>query len=318
MGIDSSQEYNYMSQHPSIVIIVGPTGVGKTSTAITLARPLGGEIVGADAMQVYRHMDIGTAKPTDEECALVRHHLVDVVEPDESFSAAEYKKRTDEVINNLHRQGILPFVVGGTGLYIKALTKGLFETAGGDGSIREKLRAEAASIGLSRLYERLQKVDGKAAARIHPNDGYRIIRALEVFESTGIPMSHHHEGHSFSGSFYRTLKIGLSMERKILYDRIDRRVEKMLASGLVDEVRSLLNQGYDPKLKSMQSIGYRHVTAFLLDEIPWDEMLAQFKRDTRRYAKRQLTWFRADEEIAWFEPTEIDRIKKKVGAFLDN
>jgi tRNA dimethylallyltransferase len=305
-----------MPQRPPIVIIAGPTGVGKTSTAIALAGPLGGEIVGADAMQVYRHMDIGTAKPTDEECALVKHHLIDVVDPDESFSAAQYRILANTVIKDLYQSGVLAFVVGGTGLYIKALTKGLFEVDEMDAFIQKRLRSEVESVGLSVLYERLQKVDRKAAAKIHPNDSYRIMRALEVFESTGIPLSDHHQGHSFSDTPYSTLKIGLSMDRKILYDQIDRRVDQMVDLGFVEEVQGLLNQGYDPNLKSMQSIGYRHVTGFLLGEVSWEETVEQLKRDTRRYAKRQLTWFRADPEIAWFEPTEIDRMQEKVKAFL--
>jgi tRNA dimethylallyltransferase len=306
-----------MDQRPSIVIIAGPTGVGKTSTAIALAEPLGGEIIGADAMQVYRHMDIGTAKPTAEECARVQHHLVDVIDPHESFSAAQYKKLADLAIQDLHKRHVRGFVVGGTGLYIKALTGGLFEEKEVDESIRKRLRTEAETAGLDALYDRLQRVDAAAAVKIHPNDNYRIIRALEVFESTGRPISEHHQAHGFLDTPYRALKIGLSMDRKILYDRIDRRVEGMLASGLVEEVRGLLARGLNPELKSMQSIGYRHVTAFLLGKMPWDAMIDMFKRDTRRYAKRQLTWFRSDTEIEWFEPSDRKAMRKKVEDFFD-
>jgi tRNA dimethylallyltransferase len=305
-----------MSQKPSIIVIEGPTGVGKTSTAIALAGALDGQIIGADAMQVYRHMDIGTAKPTNAECAQVKHHLIDVVDPDEPFSAAKYKNLADSVIEDLHKRGILPFVVGGTGLYIKALTMGLFEAEEVDATIRNTLRNEADSAGLAALYDRLKGVDPSAAASIHPNDSCRIIRALEVFQSTGKPISAHRQAHGFMDTPYRTLKIGISMDRKILYDRIDRRVDMMLAAGFVQEVKGLLDQGFDPELKSMQSIGYRHVARYLLGELPWDETVETFKRDTRRYAKRQFTWFRADPEIAWFEPKDIDAMRKRIEVFL--
>jgi len=305
-----------MSEKPSIIVIAGPTCVGKTSTAIALAEPLGGEIIGADAMQVYRHMDIGTAKPTDEERGRITHHLIDVVDPDESFSAAQFKTLADTVVQDLQRRGVQAFVVGGTGLYIKALTRGLFETQEVDASIRKRLRLEAATAGLAVLHERLGEVDPESAARIHPNDTYRIVRALEVFESTGSPISSHHQAHGFSECPYRVLKMGLSMDRELLYDQIDRRIDQMIASGFVEEVKGLLDQGFGPELKSMQSIGYRHVSSFLLGDVPWDEAVETFKRDTRRYAKRQFTWFRADKEIDWFQPWDIDAMRKKVDAFL--
>jgi tRNA dimethylallyltransferase len=306
-----------MSENLPLIIIAGPTCVGKTGTAIALARPLGGEIIGADAMQVYRRMDIGTAKPTKEECAIVTHHLIDVVEPDEPFSAADFKAGADAVIRELHKRDVLPFVVGGTGLYMKVLTRGLFETRTADAFIRDRLTAEAETAGLAGLYGRLGEVDPEAAARIHPNDRYRIIRALEVFESTGSPISSHHQAHGFSDCPYRVFKIGLFMDREILYDRIDRRVEQMIGAGFVEEVKGLLHGGFGPELKSMQSIGYRHVTAFLLGDVPWDEAVETFKRDTRRYAKRQLTWFRADKEMAWFEPSEIRIMREKIERFLE-
>ena len=305
-----------MSQKPSLVILSGPTCVGKTDVAIALAEPLGAEIISADAMQVYRYMDIGTAKPTEQQRARARHHLIDVVNPDEPFSAALFKTMADAVIRELHQKGRPIFVVGGTGLYIKALTRGLFEGQEQDGLIRKRLKHEAETLGLDALCQRLQEVDPAAAARIHPNDTYRIIRALEVHQATGQPISYHQRVHAFRDFRYRTLKIGLTPDRNILYDRINRRVDLMLASGLLEEVKWLLDQGYPSTLKSMRSIGYRHMADYLEGRTPWDECIRLFKRDTRRYAKRQLTWFRADPEIEWVQPGEIDVMSRKIDLFL--
>ena len=323
-----------MPSRPSLVIISGPTCVGKTDVAIALAEPLGAEIISADAMQVYRYMDIGTAKPTEQQRSRVRHHLIDVVYPDEPFSAARFKTMAEVVIGDLHQKERPMFVVGGTGLYIKALTRGLFPgqeqvntptlpsplkgegLGGGDRLVRKRLRREAETLGLEALYRRLQKVDPVAAARIHPNDAYRIMRALEVYQVTGRPISHHHKTHGFRDVGYRTLKIGLTSDRNILYDRIDRRVDLMLASGLLEEVKWLLDQGYPSTLKSMRSIGYRHMADYLEGRTPWDETVRLFKRDTRRYAKRQLTWFRADPEILWTQPGQAGHMRRKIDSFL--
>jgi len=329
-----------MSPKPSLIIISGPTCVGKTDAAIALAEPLGAEIISADAMQVYRYMDIGTAKPTEEEQARVRHHLIDVVNPDEPFNAALFVTMADAVIRELHQKGRPIFVVGGTGLYIKALTRGLFPAQEQvmkslrdliprgyaaqkrkllyyqDKLVRKRLRHEAEILGLDALYQRLQEVDPAAAARIHPNDTYRIIRALEVHQATGQPISHHQKVHGFRDFRYRTLKIGLTPDRNILYARINRRVDLMLASGLLEEVKWLLDQGYPSTLKSMRSIGYRHMADYLEGRTPWDECIRLFKRDTRRYAKRQLTWFRADQEIEWVQPGQTDDMRRRINSFL--
>jgi tRNA dimethylallyltransferase len=305
-----------MSRKPALIIISGPTGVGKTEAAIAAAEPLGGEIVSADAMQVYKHMDIGTAKPTQEQQQRVRHHLIDVVDPDEAFSAARFKEMAEATIRDLHQKGCPVFVVGGTGLYIKALTRGLFPVEGQDDAIREKLREEVETSGLEALYQRLRKVDPEAGERIHPNDTYRIIRALEVHQATGQPISRHQRNHSFQAAGYRTLFIGLTLERPVLYDRIDKRVDLMLAAGFLEEVRGLLDQGYPSTLKSMRSIGYRHVADYLEGRVIWDETVRLFKRDTRHYAKRQVTWFKADPDVAWMEPDQIDVMRSKIDSFL--
>jgi len=305
-----------MPQRPAIIIISGPTCIGKTEVAIALAEPLAGEIISADAMQVYRYMDIGTAKPSKEQMARVPHHLIDVVDPDEPFSAARFRTMAASIIGDLHEKGKAVFVVGGTGLYIKALTQGLFQVQGENGAIRERLKADLKTLGLEAIYGRLKGVDPEGAAKIHPQDTYRVIRALEVFELTGKPISEHHRTHEFSDDPYRVLKIGLSMDREILYHRINERVEQMLSQGFVDEVKGLLDRGYGPGLKSMQSIGYRHVSAFLLGNVDWDETVRLFKRDTRRYAKRQFTWFKADPDIQWRQPEEVEFIGKEIDAFL--
>lgn len=305
-----------MSEKPALIIISGPTAVGKTNVAIAMAEPVGAEIISADAMQVYRHMDIGTAKPTREQRRRVRHHLIDVVDPDQLFSAALFKTTGETVIQDLHQKGRPVFLVGGTGLYIKALTRGLFPAQQQDGAIRKRLRQEAETFGLQALYQRLQKVDPGAAQKIHPNDTYRIMRALEVHEATGQPISGLQRNHGFEDVQYRTLHIGLTLDRNVLYDRINRRVDLMLASGLVEEVRGLLDQGYSSSLKSMRSIGYRHVADYLEGRVAWDEMVRLFKRDTRHYAKRQLTWFKADPDIEWIQPDQIDEIRQRIDSFL--
>jgi len=305
-----------MPQKPCVIIIAGPTCVGKTEVAMTLAEPLGGQIVSADAMQVYRYMDIGTAKPTQQEQARVPHHLIDVVDPDEPFSAARFRTAAEAVIGELYEKGHPAFVVGGTGLYIKALTRGLFRVEEQDGALRERLRAAAKDLGSPVLHQRLQDVDPEAAARIHPNDAFRIIRALEIFELTAKPLSEHHSAHGFSDDPYQVLKIGLFLDREMLYQRIDQRVDRMLEAGFLKEVEGLIHRGYSPKLKSMRSIGYRHMAEHLEGHVTSEETVRRFKRDTRRYAKRQMAWFKADPEIHWLQPSAIDIMSKKIDSFL--
>jgi tRNA dimethylallyltransferase len=292
--------------------------VGKTALAVALAAPIGGEILSADAMQVYRGLDIGTAKPSPSELAQVPHHLVDVVSPHEAFDAARFVSSARRVIKELHEKGIPIFVVGGTGLYIKVLTQGIFKTEWGEQNqqIRQRLKAEQERRGVRELHKRLFRIDPEGASKIHPNDAFRIIRALEVYERTGKPMSAHHREHAFSDMPYRLLKFGLYMNREGLYERINRRVEQMVETGLLDEVKGLLAQGYGPELKSMSSIGYRHMVLYLNGELTWEEAVETLKRDTRRYAKRQLTWFRADREVEWVQPTQVHEIETKIHSFL--
>ena len=299
-----------------IVVICGPTGIGKTGAAIDIARRFEGEIISADSMQIYRHMDIGTAKPTDEERVQVRHHLIDIIDPDQPFDAAAYATRAGQTITALVEKGRLPFIVGGTGLYIKVLIHGMFQGKTSEPTVRKELKATAARRGTRFLHDQLRDVDPAAANRMHPNDTFRIIRALEVFRVTGKAITQLQNQHGFSDRRFDALKIGLDMDRAALYDRIDRRVDTMIENGLAAEVSRLLEVGYPGTLKSMQSIGYRHMVDFITGRRTWEATVEAMKRDTRRYAKRQLTWFRADPEIVWLEPGQKDEMIGEIENFL--
>lgn len=308
---------NTLIQKPKAIIICGPTGIGKTSTAIAVVKQTGGEIISADSMQIYRRMNIGTAKPTAEEQASVPHHLIDIVDPDQSFDAARFTRLALSKIRQLTRLKVLPFVVGGTGFYIKALVHGLFDALPASPEIRERLRKEADEHESGYLHQRLTDCDPQSATRIHPHDTFRIIRALEVIELMGKPMHECHQGHRFADQPLDALKIGLFMNRESLYERIDRRVDVMIREGLCEEVEELLSMGFSPSLKSMQSIGYRHMVDFLHNRVPWEETVRLLKRDTRRFAKRQMTWFRADPQIRWIEPTDWETLLDTVKGFID-
>lgn len=299
-----------------IVIVCGPTGIGKTAVAIRLARGFNGEVISADSMQIYRYMDIGTAKPTPEEQAAARHHLIDIVDPDTVFDAAAFARQAGKTIRVLSETGKLPILAGGTGLYVKALVYGLSRARPADPALLARLKADAENLGSEALHQRLVRCDPVSAARIHPNDTFRIVRALEIFEKTGCPLSGYHAEHRFARARFTTCKIGLEMDREALYQRIDQRVDMMIAAGLLQEVESLLSRGYHAGLKSMQSIGYRHMAAYLDGRFSWEEAVALMKRDTRRYAKRQFTWFRADPEIKWFRIDETDAVFERVQSFL--
>ena len=290
--------------------------MGKTSMAINVAGSFSGEIIGADSMQIYRYMDIGTAKPTTEEQSRVAHHMIDLIDPDEHFDARQFAEMAYEKIIRLYARGVTPFVVGGTGLYIKALVHGLFKTGPSDMHVRERLQKQARIYGADFLHQKLRRYDPDTAERIHPNDSYRIIRALEVHELTGKTITAFQRDHGFKDHRFRVLKIGLHIDRWVLYDRINHRVDAMMDSGFLDEVKGLLDMGYSEELKSMQSIGYRHLVDFIKGRCSWDETMRILKRDTRRYAKRQLTWFKADPEISWKEPGQLREIRQLIKKFL--
>jgi len=307
---------NTPDHKPCLIAILGPTGVGKTEMALKLARECNGEIISADSMQVYRMMDIGTAKPSPEERSMVRHHLIDVVNPDESFDAAMFVSMAGKIITELQREGKNVFVVGGTGLYIKALLGGLFDGPGADKRIRESYRQELKCYGKAHLYNKLKDRDEQAAVKIDANDTVRIIRALEVLELSGESIVKKQMMHGFSDTRYECLKIGLTMDRDHLYDRIDQRTDKMIREGLVEEVQGLLDRGYHEKLKPMQSLGYRHIVNYLKRSSLLEEAIKMMKRDTRHYAKRQITWFRADNEIRWISHLDMDSVRRQIESFL--
>ena len=297
---------------------MGSTAAGKSQLALELVTRINSEIISADSMQVYRYMDIGTAKPTPAEQKKVKHHLIDIRFPDEGFSAALFNQQAREAISNVDRQGKVAIVTGGTGLYIKALTRGLFKGQGADPELRRVLRERAAFAGSEYLHKELSELDPVTAARLHPNDSFRIIRAIEVCRLTQKPLFEYHEKHSFKDSPFDTFKIGLYIDRQYLYSRIEERVDRMVAIGLVDEVKRLLDMGYTRYLNSMQGLGYKQIAGYLSGEFSLDEAILQAKQGTKRYAKRQMTWFRADPEINWYGyPYDYQGIIQKTKEFLE-
>lgn len=298
------------------IIIAGPTASGKTSLSVELALALDGEIINADSMQVYRGMDIGTAKPTSEEQRGIPHRLLSVVDPDEEFNAAIYRSMALPLVHDVVSRQKTCLVTGGTGLYIKSLTRGLFQCPPADFEFRESLRRECDGGGPMILHEKLKRIDPESAGRIHPNDRIRIIRALEIAHLTNRPPSNVIKAHGFSGTSLNTLKICLEVDRKELYNRINERSVTMIESGLAEETENLLTKGYTPDLKPMMSIGYRHMVNYLRAKWSLEEAIHNIQRDTRRYAKRQFTWFRADPEYEWVSPEDPDSILEKVNAFL--
>ena len=301
---------------PQVIIITGPTAVGKSSLAHRLAKTLDGEIINADSMQVYRHMDIGTAKPGPEERAEVPYHLIDIRDPDQTFQAAEFRKLALEVIENLTAKRKPILVVGGTGLYLRVLQRGLFPCPAAEPEIRKKWADLAERQEENFLWERLQEKDAAAAARIHPRDRVRLIRALEVLELTGRPLSAWQQWDRQGPAFAPFLWIGLRLERAALYARINQRTDAMIRRGFLEEVRGLLRQGYGPELHAMQSLGYRHLAQVVTGEWDLPQAVELLKRDTRRYAKRQFTWLAKEPDLNWFLPDEFDKIKNQCIDFL--
>lgn len=314
--MEATNRDQMQAEKPKVIAVMGPTAVGKSGLVLQLAKDLSGEIVNADSMQIYRFMDIGTAKPTAADRAEVAHHLLDIVDPDQDFHASLYSQLAREAINNLVEEGRVAIVVGGTGLYLKALFHGLFPAAHSKQSIRQRLHREGEKDGGVELYKRLKQIDPSTAGRLHPNDLFRIIRALEVWECTGKPMSVLQMEHGFRENPFNTLKIGLKRPRSELYERINRRVAEMMELGLLTEVRELLDRGYGPDLKSMQALGYRHMVQHLINGMKIAEAVRTMKRDTRHYAKRQMTWFGGDQEIKWFHPQETEEIARLAREFM--
>lgn len=308
---------NEAQNKPKLLVLVGPTAVGKTKLSIELAKEWNCEIISGDSMQVYREMDIGTAKITRDEMQGVPHHLIDIHNPDEPYSVAEFQEECHRLIQEIHARGKLPFIVGGTGLYVESVCYDYrFAQVGEDKEFRDEQAAFAEKHGAEALHGRLKEVDPASAEKLHPNDQRRIIRALEIFHLTGIPLSSQLEGQTRE-SPYRLCLLGLTMDRQMLYKRIEARIDEMLKQGLVEEVSSLLNKGYGTDLVSMQGLGYKQIASYLQGRESLEDAVAILKRDTRRFAKRQLSWFRHMKEISWVDVTEPVNFSAKMAEIRD-
>jgi len=285
-----------------ICILAGPTAVGKTEISLALAKSLCGEIISADSAQVYKYMDIGTAKLKEEEMQGIRHYMIDEVTPDMDFSVAQFREKAELYIKDINDRGKLPIITGGTGLYINSLLNNLdFTDSISDEEYRKEMQETAQAKGNEYVHAMLEAVDPASYKRLHPNDLRRVIRALEVYKHTGRPISYFQEESRKQPPRYDFAYITLTMDRRKLYERIDQRVDKMMASGLVEEVEGLIKRGYGRELNSMQALGYKEIADYLHGLVTKDEAVRILKRDTRHYAKRQLTWFRGDKRVNWVD-----------------
>ncbi len=301
------------------LVLVGPTAIGKTELSLTISRRFNCEIISVDSMQVYRYMDIGTAKASVSERAEIPHHLIDIVDPDDNYDAVRFASDGLRAIRDIQSRGKIPLLTGGTGLYLKALLEGIFPGVPVDEAIRQKLKDRLLREGSSKLHEELSIKDNLSAQRIHVNDSQRLLRALEVWYVSGIPWSEHIKAHKNQNQgviFKNALQLGLTTDRTNLYQRINKRCGSMLQNGLEDEVRKLLAMGYDQKLKSFGSIGYRHIINYLEGNWTKEETIHLLARDTRRYAKRQYTWFSRLADLQWFDIAEKHKILRTVEAWF--
>ncbi len=303
-----------------VLVLIGPTAIGKTAFSFEINELFTCEIISMDSMQVYKYMDIGTAKPTKEELSQVPHHLIDIITPDKQYNAACFVRDCVEAIKAINGRGNIPLVTGGTGLYLSSLINGLFENIKVKDEVRAGLQEQLDSKGLSFLHTELCRLDSVSGERVHPNDKQRVLRGLEIFYSTDIPWSTHlatQKNNPPAVSFKKMLQIGLTCDRELLYKRIEHRCQIMLKEGLIEEVEKLREMGYKPESSPMQSIGYRHANQ-LIDGI-WsnEEMVANLSRDTRRYAKRQMTWFRRLPALNWYERTMRDKMMADIDIFMN-
>ncbi|WP_040205140.1 tRNA (adenosine(37)-N6)-dimethylallyltransferase MiaA [Neobacillus jeddahensis] len=300
-----------MDSNQNLLVIIGPTAVGKTKLSIEMAKRYNGEIISGDSMQIYRGMDIGTAKVTKDEMEGIPHHLIDIKEPAENFSVAEFQLLVRKKINEIAQKGKLPIIVGGTGLYIQSVIYDYqFSDVPGDEVFRQELEERVKVIGNEALHQELIEVDPESAAHIHPNNVRRVIRALEIVKLTGKTMQEYQRT-QLPELLYNTALVGLTMEREMLYNRINTRVELMVAEGLLDEVKGLYQQDLRD-CQSIQAIGYKEIYAYLDGRVTWSEAVDQLKQNSRRYAKRQLTWFRNKMDVEWFEMTDVNNFPKKI------
>lgn len=298
-----------------IIVIVGPTAVGKTYVSVELAKKLNTEIVSADSMQIYKEMNIGTAKIKNDEMHGIVHHMIDIVSPDENYSVSNFKSDSEKIMDNMLLNDNIPIIVGGSGLYVNSLIYDLdFGKAKSDEKLRDYYTYYHKTHGEDALYEKLQKIDPEAAEKIHKNNVKRVIRALEVYDITGSKFSKLNTDIRKPSDKYECILVGLSMDRKILYERINQRVDKMISEGLIDEVKELLDKGYHKDLVSMKGIGYKEIVDYLEGNLNLEEAINILKRNTRRFAKRQYTWFLKDENVKWFEIKDI----KKINLIVDD
>ncbi|MCB0047206.1 MAG: tRNA (adenosine(37)-N6)-dimethylallyltransferase MiaA [Caldilineaceae bacterium] len=302
------------TSHPPLIVLTGPTAVGKTALSLALCRRFNGEVISADSRQIYRMMDIGTAKATAEEQAQVPHHLLDIRNPDETLTAAEYQELAYRTIDKIHQRGGLPFLVGGTALYLRAVTEGLrFPAVPPDPALRAELEAELAASGVDALFARLTRLDPATAAVIDGRNPRRVLRALEIFLLTGTPKVELEGAHPPP---YSSLKIGLTRPRPVLYARIDRRVKEMAAAGLAEETRALLDAGYSPALPAMSSLGYREMIAYLAGDMTLPEAIERIQSETHRFVRHQSTSFRRMQDLHWIDTEEIDAEEEKTGQIV--
>lgn len=302
---------------PKLLVLVGPTAVGKTKLSLEIAGCFGCEIISGDSMQVYRGMDIGTAKASALERKLVPHHLIDIRDPDEPFSVSDFHQLAAEAILDIQARGRLPFIVGGTGLYIEALCyEYQFSEGGKDESFRLREQEYADRFGAEALHHKLREVDPQSADRLHPNDLRRVIRALEIYHLTGKTLSEQLSRQT-KQSPYDLCIVGLTMDRMFLYKRIEERIDGMINEGLIQEVQGLLNRGFASHAVAMQGLGYKEIVAYLTGQISLDEAIYLLKRDTRRFAKRQLSWFRHMQEIEWVDVSDLTNFSAHLQAISD-
>lgn len=302
-----------MSQKNKMIILTGPTAVGKTALSIALARSVSGEIISADSMQVYKYMDIGSAKISTEEMQGIPHHMIDVLMPEEEFNVCCFKKMAKEALAGIYERGHVPVVAGGTGFYIQALLYDIdFSAEEEHFKVRRRLEEIGAEKGGNYLHERLQMIDPVSARLIHPNNVKRVIRALEFHELNGYPISRHNQNQRQKKAAYDYCYFVLNDDRAVLYQKIDERVDAMLANGLVKEVAALKERGYHKNMVSMQGLGYKEILAYLDGECSFDEAVYLIKRDTRHFAKRQLTWFRREENVIWINKPDFDYDDEKI------
>ena len=300
-----------------LVVLTGPTAVGKTKLSIDLAKALGGEIISADSMQVYKHMDIGSAKITEKEMDGVPHHLIDVLSPFEEFHIVRFQELAKKAVEDIYSRGRIPVFVGGTGFYIQAVTKDIDFTEGEeDKEYREELSRLAAEKGNEFLHEMLRNIDPKSAEEIHANNVKRVIRALECYKENGFPISQHNEEQKQNETPYNLAYFVLNAPRELLYERIDRRVDEMMENGLMEEVQKLKDMGCRRDMTSMQGLGYKEILSFLEGEVPLEEAVRILKRDTRHFAKRQLTWFRRESDVIWVDKDKFSFDEEKILEYM--